>query len=241
MVLFCLVIVLVISMSSCSFSPTSSAGRIGYKWSCLYNDSLFLFEKGIPLITPNRKQTCFIVLSKDSSDVELFLPEDTVEVFRFAPDNRKWIGNNKEIVFENGLWNVRKQDGKVIYLQPITECDPALGALEVNTYQGSFPDDGGESTRYVLTVRNQIHNGDGVFQLLRLKDGDKDSANVDFGIRYMLRGMQGNDDAVVWQCRSNSGQIFNFLYFNDKTLILLNSDMQFMDTLSVHRLNLTEK
>lgn len=36
-------------------------------------------------------------------------------------------------------------------------------------------------------------------------------------------GMPGDDDATVWQCRTEEGKIFNFVVKNDSTVIFVNN------------------
>lgn len=232
------IVFLAISMVSCS-SPSERPNKsLGYDWSSLYNDSLFLFEKGILVITPDRGQTGFMVFSEDSSRIELFLPHDSVEMFVRNDKSEKWLGEKEqEIVFESKIWTVKAQD-KVIYRQPITECEPALGPLEINTYKSVLADNEKKGAHYILSIRNQAHNGDGIFQLIRTwsdTHSRTDSARMDWGIRYTLRGMVGNNDATIWQCRSNSGEIFNFFHDDNETIVLLNPEEQFTDTLKVCR------
>lgn len=217
---------LLIGMIACTSPSGKQKVRLGYTRSNLYGDSLSLFEQGILVITPDRKQTGFIVFSKDSSQIEFFLPEDVVRRF-VRTGNGRWSDTDKqEIVFENRIWSVKEQE-KVLYLQPMTESEPALGTLETKTYK---------SGRNILSIRHQSYSGDGIFQLIRIRQnvsGVPDSANMDWGIRYTLRGVAGNNDATVWQCRTNAGEIFNFLYADDEHIVLLDSEERGIDTLTI--------
>lgn len=221
-----IIVFLLIGMIAC----TSPSGRQkecwGYMRSNLYGDSLSLFEQGILVITPDRKQTGFIVFSKDSSQIEFFHSEDAVRRFVRTSDSLWSNADNQEIVFENRVWTVKEQS-KVLYLQPMTECEPALGSLEVKTYKNG---------RNILSVRHQAYNGDGIFQLIRIRQDVPDipdSVSLDWGIRYTHRGVAGNKDATVWQCRTNAGEIFNFLFVDDKHIVLLDSKEHGIDTLKM--------
>lgn len=219
------IVFLLISMIACTSPSGRQKGRLGYMRSNLYCDSLSLFEQGILVITPDRKQTGFIVFSKDSSQIEFFLSENVRRFVRIS--DSLWSDTDKqEIVFENRIWTVKEQS-KVLYLQPMTECEPALGTLKVMTYV---------SARNILSVKHQAYSGDGIFQLIRIRQDVPDttgSVSMDWGIRYTLRGVAGNKDATVWQCRTNAGEIFNFLFADDKHIMLLDSKERGIDTLTI--------
>ena len=226
MVRISFIVFLLVGMIACTSPSDMQKGRLGYVRSNLYGDSLFLFEKGILVITPDRKQSGFIVFSKDSSQIEFFLSEDVVRRFIRTSDSL-WKDTDKlKILFENRVWTVKEQS-KILYLQLMTEYEPALGTLETKTYK---------SGRNILSVRHQAYNGNGIFQLIRIRQDVSDTPNsvsIDWGIRHTLRGVAGNKDATVWQCRTNADEIFNFLFTDDKHIVLLDSKERGIDTLKI--------
>lgn len=106
--------------------------------------------------------------------------------------------------------------------------DPSLGKMEEHTYSGLIPDSSGGKTHYSLTIRNQEYSGDGTFSLTittPATKSEKSDTCTYSGRRYTQRGIPGDNDATVWQLKSDDGTIFN-LFFNstDSTLILLDDN-----------------
>ena len=64
-----------------------------------------------------------------------------------------------------------------------------------------------------------------------LGTGEKDTIFTTTGRRYTHRGDANDINATVWQLKSDNGnEIFNFLYENDSTLILLNENFEKSDS-----------
>lgn len=97
----------------------------GYTWSEVQKDCIRLWEKGIRLTSvENAENTLFIVFSPDSTQVELFFPEEGApnEILdrRSLPaDGYAWNAEDddtKNVRLENDKWTV-SQRGKLIYKQ----------------------------------------------------------------------------------------------------------------------------
>lgn len=58
-------------------------------------------------------------------------------------------------------------------------------------------------------------NGDGGERMLVAVGG--------YAGEVLQGGMPGDDDATVWQCRTEEGKIFNFVVKNDSTVIFVNN------------------
>lgn len=100
-------------------------------------------------------------------------------------------------------------------------------------YEGILPAADAAGIRYTLTISAPQNSGDGTFVLQQayLGTGEKDTIFTITGRRYTHRGDANDIDATVWQLKSDNGnEIFNFLYENDSTLILLNEDFEKSDS-----------
>lgn len=128
------------------------------------------------------------------------------------------------------------------YRTTTDETDSSLGRTQTRLYEGLLPDASCRDAECRLLISNREHSGDGTFKLTLVHkgaDGGKDKTKVLTGRRYTLRGMPCDDNATVWQfIDSDSRQIFNFLYQDDKNLILLND--KFEKHVPYHSLKLTE-
>lgn len=104
------------------------------------------------------------------------------------------------------------------------EADANLGEMQMERFEGILPGDSGTNVRYQLLIRHRLHSGDGTFQLtLTRKNKQQDNVITYTGKRWTLRGAPNDKDATVWQCTTEDGKdIFNFLYENEDSLILLN-------------------
>ena len=97
----------------------------GYTWSEVQKDCIRLWEKGVRLTSvENAENTLFIVFSPDSTQVELFFPEEGApnEILdrRSLPaGGYAWNAEDddtKNVRLENDKWTV-SQRGKLIYKQ----------------------------------------------------------------------------------------------------------------------------
>lgn len=97
----------------------------GYTWSEVQKDCIRLWEKGVRLASvENAENTLFIVFSPDSTQVELFFPEEGApnEILdrRSLPaGGYAWNAEDddtKNVRLENDKWTV-SQRGKLIYKQ----------------------------------------------------------------------------------------------------------------------------
>ena len=96
-------------------------------------------------------------------------------------------------------------------------------------YEGILPAADAAGIRYTLTISAPQNSGDGTFVLQQayLGTGEKDTIFTTTGRRYTHRGDANDINATVWQLKSDNGnEIFNFLYENDSTLILLKSQFE---------------
>lgn len=98
-------------------------------------------------------------------------------------------------------------------------CSSPLGAMRERTFSGVMPEDGRE---FRLVVKSREYSGDGTFKLTLSGPSGQDGRKEKYkGSRFTLRGMPGDDDATVWQCRTEDGRIFNFLVRNDSTVVFV--------------------
>lgn len=115
-----------------------------------------------------------------------------------------------------------------------------LGELVTRVYRGELLADsiGVDLRTCTLTLYHYEHSGDGVYSFTQEVSGQCSAASTDTtrtlntgtlrndGRMYTLRGDAQNPDAVVYQLRSFSGEVFlNFLYQRD-TLVQLNKKME---------------
>lgn len=114
----------------------------------------------------------------------------------------------------------------------------ASGDSVTYVYEGILPAADVSGIKYVLKIFSRRHSGDGTFILKQtyLGTGKTDETFTTTGKRYTHRGDANDINATVWQMVSDDGnEIFNFLYENDSTLVLLNKDLERSDS----RLNYT--
>ena len=98
-------------------------------------------------------------------------------------------------------------------------CSSPLGAMHERAFSGVMPEDGKE---FRLVVKSREYSGDGTFKLTLSEPSGKDGRKEKYkGRRFTLRGMPGDDDATVWQCRTEDGEIFNFQVKNDSTVVFV--------------------
>lgn len=99
--------------------------------------------------------------------------------------------------------------------------DTGLGRVIEHVYEGRCTSESGADMRYTLTVVSREHSGDGTFRMevADCRNPGGESA-VYAGKRYTLRGMEGDDDATVWQFVAESGERFNFLYDGNEDMLI---------------------
>ena len=199
-----------------------------------------LFRKGIRMEAVVA-DTCpvYALFSRDSITVELVFTSDgtreLLERRNLPSGGHVWNvedDDTKNLLYEDGCWTV-SQRGKVLCRQLQSDNDDGLGAWELSCYEGTFLAESGQSINYQLFLRNKEHSGDGYF-LLRSTYVDVEGENgvTYLGRRYTQRGVPKDDNATVWQLKTDDGKdIFNFLYDADKhSLVLLNDDFELDDS-----------
>lgn len=102
-------------------------GSAGYTWSEVLKDCIRVFEKGVRVESVDTDGSAFIVFSKDSTLVELFLStggkNDILERRALPGGGYAWNiedDDTKNVKLENGLWTI-SQRSKVIYIQKDAE------------------------------------------------------------------------------------------------------------------------
>lgn len=114
-----------------------------------------------------------------------------------------------------------KSNDSLLYNRLTAECDSSLGDLAIH----KFNDEEREKGTQMLIIAHQTHSGDGTFTLLKIESNDSVTTHYSYtGKRYTLRGMPGNADATIWQCRVDSNLQFNYYCVDDTTLIALDSE-----------------
>lgn len=101
----------------------------------------------------------------------------------------------------------------------IADEDPDLGRMVTRIYEGRCSD-----KHYSLTVESYEHSGDGTFRLEINKTESEDGPVVYVGKRYTLRGVEGDNDATLWQFVADGGETFDFLYDGDADTLALLGD-----------------
>lgn len=189
----------------------------GYIWSRAAGRCIRLFEQGIRLESPRDGSPAFLVVGDDSSHIEIFLDDgQTAIASRQAADNRtprRWrTDDGKTEVTHGHTWDI-SENGILMYRQP----DSTLGAVVTEIFSGSAAD----TAHYRLAVRHREHSGDGGFTLTITRgSGPRHDTTTYTGLRFTLRGTPDDNDATVWQARSDDGPTFEFLCSGD-TLSLL--------------------
>lgn len=120
--------------------------------------------------------------------------------------------------------------GKHSFKQQRSDNDTSLGEWEKMCFEGILPAADCKGIQYQLNICHREHSGDGHF-LLSLTyleaDNGKDKTFSYTGSRYTQRGIPADKDATVWQLISEADKrIFNFLYEDEQTLILLNDNFE---------------
>ncbi len=215
-------------------------GSAGYTWSAVRQDCIQIFEQGVRTESVDGDGAAFIVFSPDSAQVELFFsdgrPNEILDRRALPDGGYAWNvedDDTKNIRLQNGLWTIG-QRGNIIYTQRAEETDASLGEVQTLTYEGLLPAASCPGIRYELTIRSREHSGDGTFSLtttyLEAENG-QDRSFTYTGRRFTQRGIPGDDNATVWQLIADEGgDIFNFLREDEKTLTLLNEQLEKNDT-----------
>lgn len=205
----------------------------GYTWSEVRRDCIRLFEEGIRL-EDTAGNTCFIVFGPDSAQAELFFNHgDKSEILdrRILPrGDFAWNvedDDTKNLRRENGKWIIRQRT-KIIYTEVEANREATLGKRQHLVYTGTSS--GTEASVYTLQIISREHSGDGRFIMTRVttdeKTGVKKKKSYE-GKRFTLRGISGDNDAMVWQLVSDDKMVkFNFLREDDNTLVLLDEDFK---------------
>lgn len=100
-------------------------------------------------------------------------------------------------------------------------------------YEGILPAADAAGIRYTLTDSAPQNSGDRYIcpTTSLFRNREKDTIFTTTGRRYTHRGDANDINATVWQLKSDNGnEIFNFLYENDSTLILLNENFEKSDS-----------
>ena len=125
--------------------------------------------------------------------------------------------------------NMKKTaDGKNVNMKDSLRIESGLGEVEERQYRGILPAADCEGIKYQLTLWNQQHSGDGVFDLDMTYLGVKDRQDTTFysyGHWVTLKGRPG-DESVIYQLHPDASEgDVNFLFRGD-SLIMLGSNMQ---------------
>lgn len=183
----------------------------------------------------------YVVFSDDSMKAELFSPEnenkEILEQRSLPSGEHVWNiedDDTKNLRFAEGCWTI-SQRGKLVYKQAQSDNDTSLGEWQESYFEGTLPAADCPGIKYQLSIRNREHSGDGYF-MLRLtyiegEDG-KDITFTSLGKRYTMRGTATDNNATVWQLKTNNNkETYNFLYDDaKKTLTLLTQDLKTIDS-----------
>lgn len=226
------------------------ADEEGTVWSEVRRERIRVLEAGIRTdATDGSRTTAFIVFDNDSTRAELFFsdnrPSEIMTRRSHTDGEPEWgrCGQSGTAVYrDNGIWTIGQRH-ECTFRQPAEETDPALGDLQIRSYGGTLPTASGIGMRCLLTIRHRQYSGDGLFMLTTSysdETGKRQSSEY-IGKRYTLRGSADNEDATVWQLRSEAGAVFNFLYDSSaETLTLLNDNLEPVGSAFSHTLHSTE-
>jgi hypothetical protein len=94
-------------------------GSAGYTWSVLRNECVRIFEVGVRLnpqdATLDQTLSAFVVLAKDSTQVELFLPQlDGSKLLKKGQKTGEWSDGNWALTQQQGTYTL-KEGGKIRY------------------------------------------------------------------------------------------------------------------------------
>lgn len=94
-------------------------GSAGYTWSVLHNECVRIFEVGIRLnpqdAALDQTLSAFVVLAKDSTQVELFLPHlDGSKLLQKRQETGAWSDGNWALTQQQGTYTL-KEGGKIRY------------------------------------------------------------------------------------------------------------------------------
>lgn len=122
----------------------------------------------------------------------------------------------------------RTADGERVNMRDSLTIESGLGEVKERQYQGLLPAADCEGIRYKLTLWNQQHSGDGVYDLdmtyLGVKDG-QDTTFYSYGHWVTLKGKTGNESLIYQLHADTPDDNMNFLFRGD-SLILLGENMQ---------------
>lgn len=201
-----------------------------------------LFEKAIRLQSISGPSAVYVLFTDEERLALIFDTEGRVirTLHRQQLPNGHFTWN----VADDDTWNLRKiptglwtitQRTKLLYSQSPSATDESLGQFKTMRFEGLLPAADCPGIRYELFIRHRTHSGDGTFLLnltyLEAKNG-KDMTFSYLGRRYTLKGSAENENAVVWQCRTDDGsELFNFMVENQsRRLTLLTDDFKRIDS-----------
>ena len=201
-----------------------------------------LFEKAIRLQSVSGSSAVYVLFTDEDRLALIFDTEG--RVIRTLEHRKLPNGLFAWNVADDDTWNLRKmpsglwtitQRTKTLFTQSTSATDESLGQFTTLHYEGLLPAADCPGIRYELFIRHRTHSGDGTFLLnltyLEAENG-KDMTFSYLGRRYTLKGSADNENAIVWQCRSDNGQeLFNFLVENQsRRLTLLTDDFKRIDS-----------
>ncbi|MEG1556405.1 MAG: copper resistance protein NlpE N-terminal domain-containing protein [Bacteroidales bacterium] len=215
----------------------------GYTWSEVQKNCIRLFEQGVRMEASDEK-CCYLVFAKDSTEVEIF----------FSDGRQNEILNRKSLPKGGYVWNVKEEDAKNVryangkwcieqrgmeIFSQAPNCNQ-LGTMVEQTFEGLLPASDCQGIVYSLAIRHCKYSGDGIYALVKTyqkADNGKDKSFSQIGRRFTLRGMEGKQDATVWQLRPDDrGEILNFLVEDDSTILLLDQNIRIINSQLNYRL-----
>lgn len=149
---------------------------------------------------------------------------DTMNVVKITPDS---LTLGKYGMYQISYYRVASlADVKPFNVLDSLKTSSDLGDVVNRTYCGLLPSASGEGIQYAVTIYNQQHSGDGVYNMKLTYLGADNGNDKDFDSVGRLYTLKGTKDETYYQLAPfGYGESTNFLYLGD-SLVMVGQDFQ---------------
>lgn len=149
---------------------------------------------------------------------------DTLKIVTITPDSLSLSSNGS---YQLNYYRVATlADVKPFNVLDSLKTNPDLGDLMTRTFQGLLPAADGPGINYAVTIYNQQHSGDGVYNMVQTyleAENGKDKSFQTVGRVYTLRGPE---DSTIYQLVPFGwGETSQFMYLGD-SLVIVGADLK---------------
>lgn len=149
---------------------------------------------------------------------------DTMNVVKITPDS---LTLGKFGMYQISYYRVATlADVKPFNVLDSLKTSSELGDVVTRTYNGLLPAASGEGIQYTITIYNQQHSGDGVYNMKQTYLGADNGQDKDFDSAGRVYTLKGTKDETYYQLAPfGYGESTNFLYLGD-SLVMVGQDFQ---------------